>query len=102
MLFLERHGGGRRREKHASPQFMLNTQAFMEDSSVSLCSWLIATWLVVNAESGTSSCGLAEHLGITQKFAWFALHGIGFGLRCRTAASWVGAAATDIRIFAGA
>src|SRR4029077_10257526 len=38
--------------------------------------WLPATWMIVNAKNGTSSCELARSLGVTQKTAWFMLHRI--------------------------
>ena len=47
-----------------------------EDSPLSLTKWLPATWLIVNAKNGISSCELQRALGVTQKTAWFMLHRI--------------------------
>jgi hypothetical protein len=38
--------------------------------------WLPATWQIVNAKNGTSSCELARALCVTKKTAWFMLHRI--------------------------
>lgn len=81
VLFLEKYNRWHCRAKHASPQFTLKTQTFMEDSPISLCKWLVAMWLIVNCKNGISSCELAKHVGITQKSAWFMLRRIRFGMQ---------------------
>src|ERR1700730_10388833 len=62
--------------KNCRKQFTVKVGTIFEDSPLSLDKWLPATWLIVNAKNGTSSCELARSLGVTQKTAWFMLHRI--------------------------
>lgn len=57
-------------------QFSVKVGTIFEDSPLGLEKWLPATWMIVNAKNGTSSCELARSLGVTQKTAWFMLHRI--------------------------
>jgi transposase-like protein len=57
-------------------QFSVKVGTIFEDSPLGLEKWLPATWLIVNAKNGISSCELARSLGVTQKTAWFMLHRI--------------------------
>ncbi len=57
-------------------QFSVKVGTIMEDSPISLDSWLCAFWLIVNAKNGISSYELHRSLGVTQKTAWFLLHRI--------------------------
>jgi transposase-like protein len=62
--------------KNCRKQFTVKVGTIFEDSPLGLDKWLPATWLIVNAKNGTSSCELARSLGVTQKTAWFMLHRI--------------------------
>jgi transposase-like protein len=62
--------------KNCRKQFTVKVGTIFEDSPLGLEKWLPATWLIVNAKNGTSSCELARSLGVTQKTAWFMLHRI--------------------------
>jgi len=55
-------------------QFSVKVKSIFEDSPVSLCKWLPALWLLVNAKNGVSSYELHRALGVSQKTAWFMLH----------------------------
>src|SRR6266480_39925 len=62
--------------KDCRKQFTVKVGTIFEDSPLGLDRWLPATWMIVNAKNGTSSCELARSLGVTQKTAWFMLHRI--------------------------
>jgi transposase-like protein len=62
--------------KGCKKQFSAKVGTIFEDSPLSLTKWLPATWLIVNAKNGISSCELARDLSVTQKTAWFMLHRI--------------------------
>src|SRR5712692_6232532 len=62
--------------KACKKQFSVKVGTIFEDSPLGLDKWLPATWLIVNAKNGTSSCELARSVGVTQKTAWFMLHRI--------------------------
>lgn len=62
--------------KGCRKQFSAKVGTVFEDSPLSLCKWLPAVWVIVNAKNGVSSCELARSLGVTQKTAWFMLHRI--------------------------
>jgi transposase-like protein len=62
--------------KECKKQFSVKVGTIFEDSPLGLDKWLPATWLIVNAKNGISSCELARDLGVTQKTAWFMLHRI--------------------------
>lgn len=62
--------------KNCRKQFTVKVGTIFEDSPLGLEQWLPATWMIVNAKNGTSSCELARSLGVTQKTAWFMLHRI--------------------------
>jgi transposase-like protein len=57
-------------------QFSAKVGTVFEDSPLGLDKWIPATWVIVNAKNGVSSCELARSLGVTQKTAWFMLHRI--------------------------
>lgn len=62
------------RETHQVGQpkrFSLKTNTIMEDSPLSLGTWLVAIWLEANAKNSISSYEVHRSLGITQKSAWF-------------------------------
>src|SRR5438105_7216508 len=62
--------------KGCKKQFSVKVGTIFEDSPLGLDKWLPATWLIVNAKNGVSSCELSRSLGVTQKTAWFILHRI--------------------------
>lgn len=62
--------------KNCRKQFTVKVGTIFEDSPLGLDKWLPATWLIVNAKNGVSSCELARALGVTQKTGWFMLHRI--------------------------
>ncbi len=62
--------------KGCKKQFSVKVGTIFEDSPLGLEKWLPATWLIVNAKNGVSSCELARSLGVTQKTGWFMLHRI--------------------------
>jgi transposase-like protein len=62
--------------KNCRKQFTVKVGTIFEDSPLGLEKWLPATWLIVNAKNGISSCELERALGVTQKTAWFMLHRI--------------------------
>ncbi len=43
----------------------------MEEGRLPIDKWLIAFWLEANSKNSISSYELADHLGTTQKTAWF-------------------------------
>ncbi len=63
-------------ERHPRRQFSIKVGTIMEDSPIGLEKWLPATWMILNAKNGISSCEIARALGVTQKTAWFMLHRI--------------------------
>lgn len=62
--------------KGCRKQFTVKVGTIFEDSPLSLDKWLPATWMIVNAKNGVSSCELSRSLGVTQKTGWFMLHRI--------------------------
>lgn len=62
--------------KNCRKQFTAKVGTIFEDSPLGLDKWLPATWIIVNAKNGVSSCELARSLGVTQKTGWFMLHRI--------------------------
>ena len=64
------------KNKECKKQFSVKVGTIFEDSPISLESWLMAMWLIVNAKNGISSYELHRAIGITQKSAWFVLHRI--------------------------
>lgn len=65
----------------AKRQFSVRVGTVFEDSKIPLGKWMIALWLVVNANNGISSYELARSLGLTQKSAWFLGHRIRLALQ---------------------
>ncbi|MYB39942.1 IS1595 family transposase [Candidatus Saccharibacteria bacterium] len=56
--------------------FSVKTGTIMENSPISVRTWLLAMWILGNLKKGISSYQLADMLGITQKTAWFVCHRI--------------------------
>ena len=65
-------------------QFSFKVGTIMEDSPISLGTWLVAIWLIASAKNGISSYELHRALGITQKSAWFMGHRIRTALQSGT------------------
>ncbi len=59
-------------------QFTLKLGMIFEDSPLGLDKWMTAFWMLINCKNGVSSCEVARSLGITQKSAWFMVHGSGW------------------------
>ena len=57
-------------------QFSVKVGTIFEDSPLGLDKWLPAALLIANSKKGVSSHELGRALGVTQKSAWFMLHGI--------------------------
>jgi transposase-like protein len=72
------------KNKECRKQFSIKSGTIMEDSPLGLDKWLIATWLIVNAKNGVSSCEIARSLNITQKSAWFLMHRIRLAMQTGT------------------
>ena len=62
--------------KGCKKQFSVKIGTVLEESPLSLSTWLPAFWLIANCKNGISSCELARALDVTQKTAWFMLHRI--------------------------
>ena len=62
--------------KGCKKQFSIKIGSIMEDSPLGLDKWLVAIWLITNAQNGISSYEIHRALGITQKSAWFLAHRI--------------------------
>lgn len=56
--------------------FTVRTGTIFERSHVPLHKWVYSMYLLVTARKGISSMQLAKEIGITQKSAWFVLHGL--------------------------
>ncbi len=65
-------------------QFSFKVGTIMEDSPISLGTWLVGIWLIASAKNGISSYELHRALGITQKSAWFMGHRIRTALQSGT------------------
>jgi len=64
-------------------QFSPKAGTIFEDSPVGLDRWLIAIWMVANAEQGVSSYKLYRLLGVTQTTAQFMLRRIRLAVQAR-------------------
>ena len=67
---------GVHRCRDCGKDFRVTVGTPMEDSRLPLRVWYLAMYLVLASSKGISSVKLAEHLGITQKSAWFLGHRI--------------------------
>ncbi len=59
------------RETHPAKRFSIKTNTIMEDSPLSLGTWLIGIWLEANAKNSISSYEVMRSLGVTQKTGWY-------------------------------
>src|SRR5437660_10290205 len=87
--------------KACRKQFTVKVGTIFEDSPLGLDKWLPATWLIVNAKNGVSSCELGRALGVTQKTGWFMLHRIRLAMQTRTWAKMKGAVEADETFIGG-
>src|SRR5438046_10738817 len=83
-------------------QFSVKVGTIFEDSPLGLEKWLPATWLIVNAKNGISSCELARDLGVTQKTAWFMLHRIRLAMQDGSIEKFSGRVEADETYIGGA
>jgi transposase-like protein len=81
--------------KGCKKQFSAKVGTIFEDSPLSLTKWLPATWLIVNAKNGISSCELSRALGVTQKTAWFMLHRIRLAMQNGNLGKFTGVCEAD-------
>lgn len=56
--------------------FTIKTGTVFGESKVSIQKWFVAIYLLTTHKKGISSVELAEHVGVTQKTAWFMDHRI--------------------------
>ena len=59
------------REDHPAKRFSVKTGTIMEESPLTLGTWLVAIWLEANAKNSISSYEVMRSLGVTQKTGWF-------------------------------
>src|SRR5438445_7508325 len=88
--------------KACKKQFSVKVGTIFEDSPLGLEKWLPATWLIVNAKNGISSCELARSLGVTQKTAWFMLHRIRLAMQDGSIEKFSGRVEADETYIGGA
>ena len=88
--------------KGCKKQFSVKVGTIFEDSPLGLEKWLPATWLIVNAKNGISSCELARDLGVTQKTAWFMLHRIRLAMQDGSIEKFSGRVEADETYIGGA
>lgn len=60
--------------KNTGKYFNVRTNTIFEGSKIPLQLWFIAIFLYLTQKRGISSYQLAQHLGVTQKSAWFILY----------------------------
>jgi transposase-like protein len=80
VTFSETHNRWQCGSHHPRRQFTSKTGTIFEDSPISLDTWLLAMWQVVNCKNGISSYEIARATGVTQKTAWFMDHRIRLAL----------------------
>jgi len=83
-------------------QFTVKVGTIFEDSPLGLDKWLPATWMIVNAKNGVSSCELARSLGVTQKTGWFMLHRIRLAMQDGSIEKFSGRVEADETYIGGA
>jgi transposase-like protein len=57
-------------------QFTVRVGTVLEDSALSLATWLTAVWMIARAKDGVSSYEVHRSIGVTQKTAWLMLRRI--------------------------
>ena len=72
-----RFSDGKRYRCHKCKQdFTIKTGTLFGESKIPLQKWFIAIYLLTTSKKGISSIELAQHVGVTQKTAWFMDHRI--------------------------
>jgi len=66
--------------KTCRKDFTITVGTVMENTNISLFTWLTAIYIISAHKKGISSCQLARDLGVTQATAWFLLHRIRFAM----------------------
>jgi len=56
--------------------FTVRTGTMYEQTKIDLRKWFFAQWLVTSEKKGLTSIRLAEHIGVSQRTAWFMLQRI--------------------------
>jgi transposase-like protein len=62
--------------KDCRKHFSVRTGTILTESKLPLQKWLLAMYILTTSKKGVSSIQLANHLGCTQKTAWFLAHRI--------------------------
>src|SRR6266496_991360 len=88
--------------KNCRKQFTVKVGTIFEDSPLGLDKWLPATWMIVNAKNGVSSCELSRSLGVTQKTGWFMLHRIRLAMQDGSIVKFSGRVEADESYIGGA
>jgi transposase-like protein len=70
--------------RHPLRKFSVKVGSIMEDSALSIDTWLVAIWMLANCKNGVSSWELHRALGITQKSAWFVLQRVRLAMQTGT------------------
>ena len=73
---IHRYQDGRYRCAACKRDFRIIAGTIFAKTHVPLRKWFIAIYLISTAKKGISSIALAEHVGVTQKTAWFMAHRI--------------------------
>lgn len=68
--------GMRYRCQKCKQDFTIKTGTLFGESKIPLQKWFIAIYLLTTSKKGISSIELAQHVGVTQKTAWFMDHRI--------------------------
>lgn len=72
-----RFSDGKRYRCHSCKQdFTIKTGTLFGESKIPLQKWFIAIYLLTTSKKGISSIELSQHVGVTQKTAWFMDHRI--------------------------
>jgi transposase-like protein len=101
VTFSEKHNRWQCGSHHAKRQFTSKTGTIFEDSPISLDTWLLAMWQVVNCKNGISSYEIARATGVTQKTAWFMDHRIRLALGIEPSEKFSGECEADETFIGG-
>jgi transposase-like protein len=98
VTFSEKHNRWQCGSHHPRRQFTSKTGTIFEDSPISLDTWLLAMWQVVNCKNGISSYEIARATGVTQKTAWFMDHRIRLALGIEPDETFIGGKARNMHL----
>src|ERR1700685_2057046 len=101
VLFQAKYNRWQCGSKHDLRQFTSKTGTIFEDSPLSLDTWLLAMWQVVNCKNGVSSYEIHRAIGVTQKTAWFIDHRIRVALGMATPDKFSGHVEADETLIGG-